>query len=307
VSLYPADTEAATIALGGNAPIDMDALSIYNRALSADEVAAKHEAKANGYAVAFDGSEISVGVDATATLSAHVVRFPNIVVPMYDDMVTYAIDGNAATISGAVVTGKTEGTATVTASVSGVGADTLKVTVIPGVEATGVTVSGTASTPVGVPVQLTATLTPVDATNQVTWSVDDATVATVSSDGLVTPLKVGTAVVTATAGEVSGNYTVTVTDPLLIRYEFDGDLTDSSSYHKSDAVRGGRATVTYVEGHSGEDGDQAVKLGEGSGNVAYGLQMPNNILPNNTTNYTFSAWVNPCFFKYATSLPRPGA
>ena len=46
-----------------------------------------------------------------------------------------------------------------------------------------------------------------------TWASETPEVATVSSDGLVTAITGGTAVITATAGEVSGRLTVTVTPP----------------------------------------------------------------------------------------------
>ncbi|WP_370479121.1 pectate lyase [Tamlana flava] len=57
----------------------------------------------------------------------------------------------------------------------------------------------------GKPLQLTAEILPVDATNKVVvWSVSDGTVAAVSSDGLLTPKKNGTVKVTATSIDGSG-------------------------------------------------------------------------------------------------------
>ena len=44
----------------------------------------------------------------------------------------------------------------------------------------------------------------------VKWSISDESVATVSDDGLVTAIRSGSAVVTATFGEVSASVTVTV-------------------------------------------------------------------------------------------------
>ena len=53
--------------------------------------------------------------------------------------------------------------------------------------------------------QLTATVAPADATNAgVTWTTSDATVATVSADGLITAVAAGTATITATAADGSG-------------------------------------------------------------------------------------------------------
>ena len=64
---------------------------------------------------------------------------------------------------------------------------------------TSISISGTSSVYVGSYVQLTATVLPSNALNKtVTWSVDNSSVATVSSAGLVTGIAAGTAVITAT-------------------------------------------------------------------------------------------------------------
>lgn len=65
----------------------------------------------------------------------------------------------------------------------------------------------------GTTFKLTATVTPADTTDAVTWSSSDETVATVSEDGTVTGIKEGTAVITATAGNVKAECTVTVNVP----------------------------------------------------------------------------------------------
>ena len=64
---------------------------------------------------------------------------------------------------------------------------------------------------------LTATVLPADATNKaVTWSSDTPAVATVDNFGLVTAVKAGTAVITATAGKCTATVTVTVTEPEVV-------------------------------------------------------------------------------------------
>ncbi|TYP74713.1 S-layer homology domain-containing protein [Paenibacillus methanolicus] len=80
----------------------------------------------------------------------------------------------------------------------------------------GVSLNKNASTlDVGASVQLTATITPANATNKdVTWSSSDATVASIA-DGLVTAKKAGTAVITVTTadGGKQASATVTVVSP----------------------------------------------------------------------------------------------
>lgn len=85
---------------------------------------------------------------------------------------------------------------------------------------TGVTISGPASatsstlnvneTSGAETAQLTATVAPADADQDVTWSSSNTAVATVSNSGLVTAVRPGTAVITATKGTLSASYNVTV-------------------------------------------------------------------------------------------------
>ena len=65
----------------------------------------------------------------------------------------------------------------------------------------------------GKTVTLTATVTPSDTTDTVVWTSSDESVATVSAEGVVTGVKAGTAVITATAGSVKAECTVTVSKP----------------------------------------------------------------------------------------------
>ncbi len=82
------------------------------------------------------------------------------------------------------------------------------------VEATSVSLDKTVATvTVGETLQLTATVAPSFATQTVTWTVDNAEVATVDENGLVTAVKAGTAVVTATTvNGLTATANVTVKD-----------------------------------------------------------------------------------------------
>lgn len=63
---------------------------------------------------------------------------------------------------------------------------------------------------VGTPFQLTATVEPVTANPTVKWKSSEKSVATVDANGLVTPLKKGTAKITATAGKKKAIFTAEV-------------------------------------------------------------------------------------------------
>lgn len=80
------------------------------------------------------------------------------------------------------------------------------------VDATGVSVAPeTTSVAVGSTVELTASLTPGNATTTIAWSSSDEDIASVSQSGVVTGVSDGEVKITATAGSVSDSSTVTVT------------------------------------------------------------------------------------------------
>ncbi len=100
-------------------------------------------------------------------------------------------------------------TATITAK-AGDKTATCAITVV-ATPVTSITLDKTsASLKAGETVTLTATVNPSDATDKtVTWSTSDATVATVK-DGVVTAIKVGSATITAQAGDKTATCAVTV-------------------------------------------------------------------------------------------------
>lgn len=91
---------------------------------------------------------------------------------------------------------------------------------------------------------LTVAVTPSNATETVTWSSSDNSVATVS-DGVVTAVGGGTATITAAAGGMSANCTVTVTEitsPVTL------DVADGSIFIYSDGYQQGTAAKIPYDG-----------------------------------------------------------
>ena len=155
--------------------------------------------------ITLDKSSASLKVGETVTLIATVGPED-----ATDKAVSWASsDTTVTTVSNGVVTAKKLGTATITAK-AGDKTATCTITVIP-TPVTSVTLNKTtASLKVGETVTLSATVNPSDATDKtVTWTTSDATVATVSN-GVVTAKKIGTATITAKAGEKTASCTITV-------------------------------------------------------------------------------------------------
>ncbi|MCI6318800.1 MAG: Ig-like domain-containing protein [Rikenellaceae bacterium] len=155
--------------------------------------------------VTLNKTSASLKVGETVTLSATVNPSD-----ATDKTVTWTTsDATVATVSNGVVTAKKLGTATITAK-AGDKTAICTITVIP-TPVTSVTLNKTsASLKVGETVTLSATVNPSDATDKtVTWTTSDATVATVSN-GVVTAKKLGTATITAKAGEKTATCSITV-------------------------------------------------------------------------------------------------
>ncbi|QKS48610.1 family 16 glycosylhydrolase (plasmid) [Paenibacillus cellulosilyticus] len=158
------------------------------------------------------------------------------------------------------------------------------------VPVTGVTVQPTsAQVEQGSSVQLSATVAPSNATNQqVSWSVANSSVASVSASGLVTGLSPGTTTVTATTAD--GNYSAATTITVVTQ--------QPTTVTISDAVRGlkktGNNLVFYVNGATFADLHYKVNNGAqlnvamsstGDGNYTYPL---NNLQAGDTVEYFFT-------------------
>lgn len=160
--------------------------------------------------ITLDQTSASLKAGETVTLTATVNPSD-----ATDKTVTWSTtDATVATVSNGTVTAKKVGTATITAK-AGDKTATCAITVV-ATPVTSVTLNQTsASLKAGETVTLTATVNPSDATDKtVTWSTTDATVATVSN-GVVTAKKVGTATITAKAGDKTATCTITV-EPILV-------------------------------------------------------------------------------------------
>ena len=181
----------------------------------------------------------SVGVGGTVTLT------PTITPAKYTSTVEWSSDDESvATVSSAgVVTGVAAGTAKITAKSSDDASIKAEctVTVTAPIAVTGVSLNKTSlDMYFGDTETLSPTIAPATATNKaVTWESDDTKVATVSSDGLVTAVGIGTCTITVKTddGDFTATCDVTVSiasidlsTPLII-----SDWTSlNNSYYTSD-------------------------------------------------------------------------
>lgn len=144
-----------------------------------------------------------------------------------------------ATVSGSgKITAVGGGTAKITATAGGKSAVcNVKVNV----KQTGITVSGAKERTVGEgsSLKLSAVKVPADATDSyaVAWSSSDNGIATVSANGTVTGVKIGSAVITATSNGWKAVYNITVTEkPSESESESSSDnITDSTSNESTTA------------------------------------------------------------------------
>lgn len=97
-----------------------------------------------------------------------------------------------------------------------------------------VSISGPSSVKVGETISLTATVSPADAPQDVTWTSSNSSIASVSG-GTVTGVAAGPATITATAGGKSANVTVTV------------EAKEETPVIKSVEISGGASTVKAGE------------------------------------------------------------
>lgn len=117
------------------------------------------------------------------------------------------------------------------------------------VAATGITLNrNTLTMKAGETYQLTAALTPVNASTKVEWSVSN-NVVSVTDDGKITANRGGACLVTATAGSVKAQCSVTVTDVAITRVDFTDssvDMLEGDSRKLSVSVAPSNASVSSL-------------------------------------------------------------
>lgn len=161
--------------------------------------------------IKLDKSSLTLKKGATAQLTATVSPSD-----ATNKTVTYSTSNSkvAKVSSSGKITAVGGGTATITAKAGGKTA-TCKVTVT--VAQTGISASGNTSKSVemGDTLKLKVSKVPSDATDNysVTWSVADANIATVSSNGTVKGIAIGETTVTAKSNGWTVTYKITVTEP----------------------------------------------------------------------------------------------
>ncbi|MCM1336859.1 MAG: Ig-like domain-containing protein [Candidatus Amulumruptor caecigallinarius] len=177
-----------------------------------------------------------------------------------ENVITLSEDGTViATASGVAVIKVT--------ALDGFGATTTIDVTVDGKPVEAITISATESTMyIGEELQLTATVTPDDATNKaVMWVSSDYTVATVDSEGLVKGVGAGVAVITAIArggvdveatctvtvkakvsGDADGDDVLTIADIVLIAKKSVGIQTEEMHLENMDMDRDGNITSTDV-------------------------------------------------------------
>lgn len=165
-------------------------------------------------------TETSVAIDRTVQLSA-----------ITDDTVTWTSDNKAvATVDeNGLITGVSEGAATITATIGNGQTASCTVTVTQPIHIESIELPLTKEIQVHTSETLEAMILPANTTDDktITWESSDENVATVNASGTVTAKGIGEAVITATIGNIQSQCTVTVTP---VSYE---EMVASNQYNLS--------------------------------------------------------------------------
>lgn len=158
-------------------------------------------------------------------------------------------DATIATVSSAgIVTGVKEGTVTLKAALSGMGGTVALSITVPIALSSVVVTAGASTVTVGGNVQLTANEVYTDGskknvTTTAAWVSGTPTVATVDANGLLTAVKAGSVIITATSGGKSGTVILTVTDVPLSTIQ----VTPAAPSIPAGTTQQFKATGTYAD------------------------------------------------------------
>ena len=181
-----------------------------------------------------------------------------------------------------LVKGEALGSATITASATVNGKTvtaTCKVTVIPILASTVTVTPAKASIMAGGTTTLSASLTPDNVTDQsITWNSQNPEVATVGTNGEVKGISKGTAIITATCGEVSGQCEITVYDSTDVEV-LPGDGTSNGE--------DGNSPAENTEGHGSLTGDDLTLRVNQTASVK--LQLPSGLTTVPTLEWSIAA------------------
>lgn len=161
--------------------------------------------------ITLNASSGTLSIGNSVSLTANVLP-----VNATNKTVTWTSSNNTvATVNAAgIVNAKALGTAIITATSEDGNKTATYTLTVSAINVTGVTLNATSGTlNIGRTLQLTANVTPTKAANkQISWSTSNANVATVSSNGLITAVGIGSAIITVKTsdGNKTANYTVTV-------------------------------------------------------------------------------------------------
>ena len=251
--------------------------------------------------VTLNKTKTSIFVGSSETLTATVA-------PIHETDQSVTWKSSKATVAtvdkNGTVTALKAGSATITAtSLDGKKKATCKVTVkgAPIVKVTGITLNKSAENiAVGDNETLTATLAPTNATNQnVKWKSSNALVATVDSKGVVTGLKVGTSVITATTtdGGKKAACTITVSATQLEPIVISGTGSEATSQFKltkglsvitSDYVGSSNFIVQLLNSNGDTINYVANEIGTNKGSTAINISSDGSYLFNVQSSGTWN-------------------
>lgn len=220
------------------------------------------------------------------------------------DLIWSSSNESVATVNGSgVITGKTKGTATITVETEDGGfKDTCTVEVVQLVTAISLE-STSISLDAGKTKTLVATVSPSSASNKnVTWKSSDTSVVKISSKGVVTAVKAGSAVITVASkdGNVSTTCRVTVTQPAtgISLNKTKANVDVGGKYTLKATLKPSNVTSTYVAWTSSNEKVATVT----SKGVVKGLKTGTTVITAATANGTYKATCKITVIKPVTSV-----